>query len=159
MNYRRQVVEALIPYFREDERYILLVGDMGFGAIDTLTDEFPDRIINCGIMEQGTTGIAAGMSMTGLIPIFYSIVNFLVFRSIEQIRNDVVKHNLNVKFIGTGANDYFEFLGSSHCCGQEDIEILNTVGLQVYDPYTSEKSFEQLFDQWIRDEHAGYIRV
>jgi len=53
-------------------------------------------------MEQGTVGIAAGMAMTGLIPIVYSIVNFLAFRSLEQIRNDVVMQNLNVKFIATG---------------------------------------------------------
>ncbi|MCK7521166.1 MAG: hypothetical protein MZV64_27515 [Ignavibacteriales bacterium] len=80
-NYRKQVVDKIIPYAREDERIILLVGDMGFGATDKFKAEFPDRILNVGIMEQGTVGIAAGMAMTGLIPIFYSIVNFIVYRA------------------------------------------------------------------------------
>ena len=61
---------------------------MGFGVTDQFKKEFPDRIFNLGMMEQGTVGIAAGMAMEGLIPIVYSIVNFIAFRALEQIRND-----------------------------------------------------------------------
>jgi len=158
-NYRKVVIDSLAPYFRDDERYYLLVGDMGFGAIDKLKAEFGERVINCGIMEQGTTGIAAGMSMAGLIPIFYSIVNFVAFRSLEQVRNDVVLQNLNVKFIATGANDYFTMLGDSHCCGDDDVKIMELINVKVYDPYTSTEPFDRLVDEWITDERAGYLRV
>jgi transketolase len=132
---------------------------MGFGVVDKLRQEFPDRIINCGIMEQATVGIAAGMSMSGLIPIVYSIVNFLVFRALEQVRNDVVLQNLNVKFIGTGANNYFKFLGPSHCCGQDDIALMQLIHMNVYDPYTCDRPFHELVDEWIHDDKPGYIRV
>ena len=168
INYRKEVIDMLIPYFRRDRRYYLLVGDMGFGAIDRLEAEFPGRVLNCGIMEQGAVGIAAGMSMSGLIPIFYSIVNFLVFRSLEQIRNDIVAQDLNVKLIGTGANDYFEFLGPSHCCGDDDIKIMQLIDMDVYDPYTggpeladakSEEEFAELVEQWITSARCGYLRV
>jgi len=157
--YRRAVLDALIPYFEQDERYFLLVGDMGFGAIDKLKKRFPDRLVNCGIMEQGMVGIAAGMSMGGLIPIVYSIVNFLVFRSLEQIRNDIVLQNLTVKLIGTGANDYFHMLGPSHTCGDLDIKILDLIGLPVYDPYSAKEPFERVLDQWLRREGPAYLRV
>jgi transketolase len=159
VNFRKEVVNALIPYFRKDPRYYLLVGDMGFGAIDKAKQEFPQRIINCGIMEQGTVGIAAGMSMDGLIPIVYSIVNFLVYRSLEQIRNDVVLQKVNVKFIATGANDYFKFLGPSHCCGTKDIEQMNLIDMKVYDPYQSDCSFKKLVHDWITDSECGYLRI
>ena len=129
-NYRKEIVDNILPYFRKDDRYHLLVCDMGFGVIDKIREEFPDRIINCGIMEQGTVGIAAGMSMSGLVPIVYSIVNFLAFRALEQIRNDVVLQGLNVKFISTGANDYFKFLGPSHCCGQDDTALMKLINLK-----------------------------
>ena len=132
---------------------------MGFGVIDQLKEEFPKRIINCGIMEQGTVGIAAGMSMSGLIPIVYSIVNFLVFRAIEQIRNDIILQNLNVKLIATGANDYFKFLGPSHCCGNDDITLMELIHMNVYDPYANKKPFNELVDEWICDNRPGYIRV
>ncbi|MDP2922719.1 MAG: transketolase [Candidatus Omnitrophota bacterium] len=158
-NFRRDIVNSLVPYFRKDERYYLLVCDMGFGAIDKLKDEFPKRIINCGIMEQGTVGITSGMSISGLIPIVYSIVNFLAFRALEQVRNDVVLQKINVKFIATGVNDYFKFLGPSHCCGQDDIAAMELVKMKVYDPYTDKKPFNKLVDEWITSDKAGYIRV
>lgn len=158
-NYRKEVLDLLLPYFRKDKRYYLLVCDMGFGAIDKLKSEFPGRIINCGIMEQGTVGIAAGMSMSGLIPIVYSIVNFLVYRALEQIRNDVVLQKINVKFISTGVNDYFKFLGPSHCCGSDDLALMKLIRLRTYDPYAARKTFHKLVAEWISDDRAGYIRV
>lgn len=158
-NFRRNIVSGLLPYFRKDNRYYLLVCDMGFGVIDPLKAEFPRRVINCGIMEQGTVGIAAGMSMAGVIPIVYSIVNFLVFRALEQIRNDVVLQKRNVKFISTGVNDYFKFLGPSHCCGCDDIALMRLINMKVYDPYAIVKPFDKITEEWISDKQAGYIRV
>lgn len=158
-NFRKEIINAIIPYFRADKRYRLLVCDMGFGVIDSLKKEFPGRIINCGIMEQGTVGIAAGMSLSGLIPVVYSIVNFLVFRALEQIRNDVVLQDLNVKFISTGVNDYFRFLGHSHCCGKDDIHLMKLIKMKIYDPYTDKRAFADLVKEWICDSRAGYIRV
>ncbi|RJP58340.1 MAG: transketolase [Deltaproteobacteria bacterium] len=158
-NYRKNVLDALLPYFRRDHRYYLLVGDMGFASIDKLRSEFPDRVINCGVMEQGTTGITAGMSMSGLIPIFYTIVNFIAFRAIEQVRNDIVLQGLNVKLIGTGANNHFEFLGHSHCCDQDDVKIMKLINMKVYDPYYDGKPFNEIIDEWITDNKAGYLRV
>lgn len=158
-NYRREIINNILPYFREDNRFYLLVCDMGFGVVDKLRNEFPERIINCGIMEQGTVGIAAGMSMSGLIPIVYSIVNFLVFRSLEQIRNDVVLQCLNVKFIATGVNDYFKFLGPSHYCGSDDVTLMDLIHMNVYDPYSETKPFKEIVEEWIQNDKAGYIRV
>lgn len=159
VNFRKEIINYIVPNFRKDNRYYLLVGDMGFGATDKLKDEFPDRVINCGVMEQGMVGIAAGMALAGLKPIVYTIVNFLAFRAIEQIRNDVVLQGINVKFIGTGANDYFGFLGLSHCCDQDDITLMKLVNIKVFDPYTSRKPFSELVQEWINDDKAAYIRV
>ena len=159
VNFRRDIVDSIIPYFRNDDRYYLLVCDMGFSVIDKLKKEFPQRIINCGIMEQATVGIAAGLSISGLVPVVYSIVNFLAFRALEQIRNDVVLQKLNVKFIATGVNNYFKFLGTSHCCGSDDIAIMKMINMEVYDPYTDKRSFDELVAAWINNSGAGYIRV
>lgn len=158
-NYRKDILDLLVPVFRADKRYYLLLCDMGFGAADKVHKEFPDRVLNCGIMEQGTVGIAAGMSLSGLIPVVYSIVNFLVFRSLEQVRNDVVLQNLNVKFIATGANNFFKFLGPSHCCGTDDIQLMKLIHMKVYDPYEDWADFPKLVQDWIKDPTAGYIRV
>ena len=159
-NFRGDIVNSIIPYAEKDHKIVLLVCDMGFGVADKFRDQFPDRLYNMGIMEQGTVGIAAGMAMTGLIPVVYSIVNFLVFRAIEQIRNDVVMQNLNVKFIATGVNNYFRFLGDSHCCGEDDKKIMDLINMRVFDPYENPQvDFQQLVEEWICDRKAGYVRV
>ena len=159
-NYRRDIVDSIIPYAKKDKRTILLVCDMGFGVTDKFKEEFPDRIFNMGIMEQGTVSIAAGMAMTGLIPIVYSIVNFLAFRALEQIRNDILMQNLNVKFISTGVNNYFHFLGSSHCCGGDDKKIMKLINMKVYDPYEkADINFNEMVKKWMTSKVAGYFRV
>lgn len=158
-NFRKEIIDCIVPYFRKDKRYYLLVCDMGFGVIDRLREEFPKRVINCGIMEQATVGIAAGMSMDGLMPVVYSIVNFLAYRALEQIRNDVVFQKLNVKFVATGVNDYFKFLGPSHCCGSDDAALMKLINLKVYDPYIVHTPFSDIVDKWINDINPAYIRV
>ncbi|OGH06730.1 MAG: hypothetical protein A2W22_00530 [Candidatus Levybacteria bacterium RBG_16_35_11] len=159
-NYRKEIVDSIIPYAKSDERIVLLVCDMGFGVTDNFKKEFPKRIFNMGIMEQGTVGIAAGMAMTGLIPVVYSIVNFLVYRALEQIRNDVVLQKLNVKFVATGVNDYFKFLGPSHCCGEDDKKIMQLINMRVFDPYEGQNTdFNKMIKEWILDSKAGYIRT
>ena len=159
-NFRGDIVNSIIPYAEKDNRIVLLVCDMGFGVTDKFRDQLPGRFFNMGIMEQGTVGIAAGMAMTGLIPVVYSIVNFLVFRALEQIRNDVVMQNLNVKFIATGVNNYFSFLGDSHCCAEDDKTIMDLIHMKVFDPYEGPQvDFQKLVEEWICDPKAGYIRV
>jgi transketolase len=159
-NYRKDVVNILLEHAIDDERIVLLVGDMGFGAIDAFKKELPHRIFNFGIMEQGMVGVAAGMAMSGLTPVVYSIVNFLVFRSLEQIRNDVILQDLNVKFISTGVNDYFKFLGPSHCCGDDDKKIMKIIGMPVFDPYEQESTdFKSMISEFVKSPKAGYVRV
>jgi len=159
-NYRKVIVDKMIPYAREDKRIILLVSDMGFGAVDKFKEEFQGRIFNVGIMEQGAVSIAAGMALSGLIPVFYTIVNFLVYRAIEQVRNDIIIQDLNVKFIATGVNDYFKCLGISHCCGQDDKKLMELVNMPVFDPYEKEDcDFDNMVKDWINSPKAGYIRV
>jgi transketolase len=161
--YRKQVLNELIPFFQKDDRYLLLACDMGFGAIDKIAEAFPDRIVNMGIMEQATIGIAAGMYVSGLRPIVYSICNFLVFRALEQIRLNLVKQDLAVKLIGTGADDHFKHLGYSHTCGEQDTKIFNVIGLPVFDPYRANCptfTLSEAVKKWI-DPGAGpaYLRV
>jgi transketolase len=158
--YRQTIIDLIIPYAKKDKRIYLLVCDMGFGVADKFKEELPDRIYNVGIMEQGTVSIAAGMAMAGLVPVVYSIVNFLAFRALEQVRNDVVRQDLNVKFIATGVNDYFKFLGYSHCCGDDDKKLMELIGLKVYDPYAKKPAdFKRLVKQWLTDKKPGYMRV
>jgi len=159
-NFRKVVIDLLMPFARADDRIVLLVGDMGFGAIERFDKEFPGRLYNSGIAEQGMVGIAAGMALAGLKPVVYHMPNFLAFRALEQIRNDVVLQRAGVKFVATGVNDYFRFLGHSHCCGDQDSEIMKMIGMRVHDPYNGmTDQFQNMFAEWISDDEPAYLRV
>jgi len=123
---------------------------MGFGKVDDIKAKYPDRVFNFGIMEQGAVGIASGMAESGLIPIVYSIATFLVYRALEQIKNDIVFRNQNVKLIGNGSGDYFKSMGSCHWCKDDDTKLMDIIGMPVYDG--------EHFNEWINSSEAGYIR-
>jgi transketolase len=146
---RDNIIDELVFYF-QDKRYWLLVCDCGFAKIDKLQALYPERIINCGIMEQATIGIASGMAQAGMIPIVYSIASFIVYRALEQIRNDIVLMNRNVKIIGNGSGDFFKDLGECHWMKDNDFKLLDIIGMPIYEG--------KEFDKWITSRQGGYIR-
>ena len=146
---RNSVLDELVPYFKNDPRYYLLINDSGFGKTERMKELFPPRVFNLGIMEQATVGIASGMAQVGLIPVIYSIAAFLVYRSLEQIRMDIVLRKMNVKLIGNGSGDYFRFLDDIHHMRNFDRRILEDVELPVY-------SGDQ-FEEWIKSPQGGYL--
>ncbi|QOG12175.1 transketolase [Arcobacter sp. FWKO B] len=121
---KQDVMKELFKYFEADEKMVLLAGDMGFAVLDDFF-KIPNRAYNIGINEQATVSFVAGMCMCGLKPIIYSQIPFITMRAFEQLRYDVNEHNLNVKIIGVGANDYFAQLGRSHCMGEDDIKLIS----------------------------------
>ncbi|MBL1243440.1 MAG: transketolase [Sulfurimonas sp.] len=120
---KQEVMKYLYPYFEENEKMVLLAGDMGFAVLDSYF-EHSKRAFNTGINEQATVGMAAGMALTGISPIIYSQVPFITMRAFEQLRYDVNEHNLNIKIVGVGADNYFAPLGRSHCMDSDDITLI-----------------------------------
>lgn len=97
-----------------DNRIVLMVGDLGFGAVEGWAKRFPARFVNAGVAEQNMTGLAAGMALYGKTVFTYSIANFPTLRSLEQIRNDICYHRANVKIVAVGGGFAYGPLGMSH---------------------------------------------
>jgi transketolase len=121
---KQEVMKEIYHYFKNDEKITLFVGDMGFAVLDDYFNNHSNRAFNIGICEQAMISMSAGMYLTGLKPIVYSQIPFLVMRAYEQIRYDLNEHKMNIKLIGVGANNYFEKLGRSHCLDNDDIEMI-----------------------------------
>lgn len=117
-----------------DPRIVLLSGDIGNKLFDKFKSAAPDRFYNCGVAEANMIGVAAGMAMTGLRPIAYTITPFVTTRCLEQIRVDVCYHNLPVIVAGVGAGLGYANLGPTHhSC--EDIAFLRALpNMQVVAP-------------------------
>jgi len=155
---KKLVMQEVYRYFAKDEKMVLLAGDMGFAVLDSFFNNHKNRAYNTGIAEQATIGVAAGMEMTGLTPIIYSQIPFLVMRSFEQIRYDVCEHNLNIKMIGVGADNYFHELGRSHCMDQDDIYLMSMFKeLLLLDP--TEESLESDIKRMFEYRGPVYVRT
>ena len=120
---RREFIDTLITLAEKDEKIVLIVPDVGFNYIEEFRKRFPDRFFNFGVTEQSTMIIAAGLALSGLKPYVYSMINFVVFRPYEAVRNAVCLHNANVKIVGIKGSEGYKFLGFSHNLIAENEEI------------------------------------
>jgi transketolase len=99
---------------RNNKDIWLITGDLGFGMLDSIRDEFPDRFINVGAAEQSMMGIAIGLATEGKIPFVYTIPNFLVYRPFEWIRNYIDHERIPVKLISGGRDKEYAEDGYTH---------------------------------------------
>ncbi|MBR3334709.1 MAG: transketolase [Clostridia bacterium] len=131
---RDAFARVLEQEMQENERIVLITGDLGFGVLRRIQERFPNRIINAGIAEQSMVSLAAGLASTGRTVLVYSIGNFPVLRPLEQIRNDCVYHNADVKIVCVGGGFVYGSLGMSHHA-TEDMAIMRAIpGITCYTP-------------------------
>ncbi|HOS52318.1 MAG TPA: transketolase C-terminal domain-containing protein [Fervidobacterium sp.] len=143
---RKAFVKKLTELVSNDEKIYLLTGDLGFSVFDDFRQTFPNNFINMGLSEASMIGAAAGMAMEGRRVFVYSIIPFVTFRVLEQIRNDICLQNLPVKIIGVGEGLTYGTSGPTHHA-IEDIGIMsslpNMVVLSPGDPIEVEKLVEE----------------
>jgi len=131
---RKAFVSSLLQIAKNDNKIILLTGDLGYGVLESFQNELPDQFMNFGINEQSLMSAAAGMASDGLRPVVYSIGNFPTFRCLEQIRNDVCYMNLDVCIVAIGAGFAYGSAGYSHHL-VEDISAISALpNINIYSP-------------------------
>jgi transketolase len=99
---------------KADERVVLLSGDIGNRLFDEFKAAAPGRFVNAGAAEANMIGMAAGMALSGLRPVVYTINSFVTTRCYEQIRVDLCYHRLPVVVVGVGAGLSYASLGATH---------------------------------------------
>lgn len=122
---RRELVETLVQLAAEDERIVLLTGDLGFAALEPFMERFPERFFNAGVAEQNMVGMATGFAEAGLTPYVYSISTFASMRAYEFIRNGPVLHSLPVRVVGIGEGVDYGHNGMTHYA-LEDVSLMRT---------------------------------
>jgi transketolase len=155
---RDVVVQHLYIAAKKDKNIVLLTGDLGFGVLDDFARDLPDQFINVGVAEQNMAMVAAGLALSGKKVFTYSIANFNTLRCLEQLRNDVCYHGLDVTTISVGAGFSYGQLGASHFA-TEDIAVMRAMpNMRVVAP-SSKADAGLLIDQII--EHGGpcYLRI
>lgn len=131
---RNTFIKYLIKQAELNNNIFLLCGDLGYSVLEPFAERFPDRYLNVGIAEQNMVGVAAGLALSGKKVFTYSIVNFAVARCLEQIRNDICYHNLDVTVVSVGGGLPYGSQGYTHL-GVEDIAFTrNLPNMKVFVP-------------------------
>lgn len=155
---RNIFVKKIIEHSKKNKNLYFLSADLGFNSFEILKDELKDRFINIGVAENNMVGIAAGLALQEKDVYIYSIVPFLIFRSFEQIRNNICHNNLNVKIIGGGGGFSYGDQGVSHNTS-EDLSITRVLpNLKVFTPSTKSE-VEYVFDYCFQNKGPAYFRL
>jgi transketolase len=123
---RNNFADEITKLAQADKRVVLLSGDIGNKLFDGFKAKAPDRFLNCGVAEANMMGMAAGLAMSGMRPVVYTIAPFTTTRVMEQIRVDVCYHDVPVVIVGVGSGLGYASLGATHhSC--EDMAMLRTL--------------------------------
>jgi transketolase len=158
---RREFIDILIELAEKDDRIVLIVPDVGFNYIEEFQKKFPDRFFNFGVTEQSTMIIAAGLALSGFKPYVYSMINFVVFRPYEMVRNAICLHNANVKIIGVKGSEKYKFLGFSHnlIAENEEIKVLKYLPNLKYFIVKNPKEVKKNILETYKINLPCYIRI
>lgn len=151
-------VKELIKYTKKNHNVYLITSDLGYRAFEEFAKLFPKKFINVGVSENNMIGIAAGMAVNGKKVFVYSILPFVVFRSLEQIRNNILHNDLDVNIIGAGGGFSYNVQGISHNTS-EDISVLRSLpNLSIHNP-GSRFEAEFIVKQMFKSKKPSFARL
>ena len=114
---------GLVEAGRRNKDVVALCADLtGSVKMDLFAQEFPERMIQCGIAEADMIGIAAGLALSGKVAFAGSFAAFATGRVYDQIRQAVAYSDTNVKIAGSHAGITLGEDGATH-------QILEDLGL------------------------------
>lgn len=99
---------------KNDPDIWVITPDLGFGMLDKIRQDFPDRFCNTGAAEMSAMGIAVGLALSNKKVFIYSITTFLIYRAYEILRNYVNHEKIPVRLIGGGRDKDYSHDGFSH---------------------------------------------
>tara|TARA_Y100001933_G_scaffold236651_1_gene258810 strand:+ start:696 stop:1613 length:918 start_codon:yes stop_codon:yes gene_type:complete len=155
---RNAFAKEMTELAQERNDVCLLSGDIGNRMFDQYKKVAPSRFLNCGIAEANMMSMAAGMGLSGLRPVVYTITPFTTTRCLEQIRTGVAYHEAPVVIVGTGSGLSYAELGATHH-SLEDMAILRSIpNMRICAPADSIELVAQL-RQAIEEGQPTYIRI
>lgn len=149
----------LYEAMKTDPDIWVITGDLGYGMLDKIRDDFPDRFINTGAAEQAMMGIAVGLALEGKKPFVYSITTFLLYRPFETVRNYINHERIPVRLIGAGRDRDYEHDGFSHW-SEDIIPIFENAFPYITDLWPEEKEdIPEMVKMMVAENHPWFISL
>lgn len=112
---RQAYCDALIDVARQNPYVLDIEADVQYSmGTKRFKEIFPERSINCGIMEAHAVGFCGGLSAMGYIPFFHAFGVFATRRAFDQVFLALAYQDMNVKIIGGDAGVTATTNGGTH---------------------------------------------
>jgi transketolase len=151
-------IEILTQEAKENNKIILLTGDLGFQIFDDFHKQFGMRYINVGVAEAQLVNAASGLARVGWKPVVYSIGSFMTTRCFEQIKLAVAYEYMPVIIIGAGGGYAYGESGVTHHSGEDYALMTSLPGMTVVSPGDATE-VRQLFPQLLKLSGPSYFRI
>src|ERR671913_1370596 len=127
--------DGIVEVARKNKDVVALTADLaGSLKLQQFIKEFPNRFFQCGIAEANMIGMAAGMTINGLIPYTGTFANFSTGRVYDQIRQSIAYSDKNVKICASHAGLTLGEDGATHQI-LEDLGMMKMLpGMTVINP-------------------------
>ena len=159
MEMRKVYSTTLKNLMEKDERIVVLEADlMSSMTTDGLLKEFPDRVINSGIMEAHIVGMAGGLSIAGKIPFFHTFTAFASRRCFDQLFMSASYQKNNVKIVASDAGVTAVHNGGTHM-SFEDMGIVRGLAGAVVIEATDAVMFEDIIKQIAAKDGFYWVRT
>ena len=155
---RESFGETILEIAETNPNLVVLDADLSKSTMtQPFMKKYPSRHFEMGIAEQNMIGVAAGMALSGKIPVLTSFACFLIGR-VETIRVSAAYNQTNMKLVGTHAGIGIGEDGTSQM-GLEDVAAMRALPhMMILQP--ADHAETQQAVRWMI-EHKGpvYIRL
>jgi len=155
---RRQFKNTVMNMAVQDDRIVMILGDVSVYLFNEFKMNYPDRFYNMGISENTLISVGAGLAALGFYPFVHTIAPFITERSYEQIKLDMCYNQFGVNVISCGASFDYAWDGATHHA-YTDLAILRLLpGMEVIQP-GSAKELDILLRSQYNNGHSTYFRL
>ena len=156
---RKVFGETVTRIAEQDERIVVISADSGKSSgFGEFMERYPERYIECGIMEQSAVGIASGLATTGKVPVFCAIAPFVTARPFEMFRNDIGYMKQNAKIVGRNCGITYSDLGATHH-SLDDFALIRMIpGVTILAPQDPDE-IEAAVEAMLKHEGPVYMRI
>ena len=154
---RKEFARLLHQAMDKNSKIYLITADLGYGVLDDIFRDFPERAVNVGASEQLMIGFAVGLAHAGFEPVCYSISSFLLYRPFELIRLYLNHEGARVKLVGSGRDKDYDHDGYTHW-SEDDLAVCKAAfpHVQVYKP---QKLTEEIVNEFLIQSKPSYLNL
>ena len=119
--------EAILELGKQNSNIVVLCADLAESTrVSDFKNSFPEKFFEMGLTEQNMALVAAGMSLSGLVPFMCSFAVFSPIGNLTQVRVSIAYNQANVKIVSSHSGISVGEDGATHQA-IEDIAIMRAI--------------------------------